>query len=147
MVSARSNVQHLSELVGEKVCVTSGSTTADLVRKIGAVPYQVETRTDCLVALQQGDVDAVASHETILRGLHAQDPQNTRILPGDQDKLEGEQHYGIAIAKTHPEFVGFVNGVLDQLRANGTYDGLKTTWVDPLYREPPQVPTAEGAAK
>jgi polar amino acid transport system substrate-binding protein len=150
MVSAQSKIQHLADLAGDKVCVTSGSTTAKKVEGIHAVPYPVETRTDCLVALQQGDVDAIATHDTILRGLHLQDPRNTRILTDPADQLGSEfQRYGIAIGKGHADFVGFVNGVLEQLRANGTYDSLRKTWVDPLFQEPPHTPpiTPEGAAQ
>jgi polar amino acid transport system substrate-binding protein len=139
MVSARSKIQHLSDLKGAKVCVTKGSTTAGLVERIEAVPYPVETRTDCLVALQQGAVDGIATHETILLGLHQQDPRATRILPGDDNKLAGDpQRYGIAIAKSHPEFVGFVNGVLEQLRADGTLAGMYDQYVAPLYAESTQ---------
>jgi polar amino acid transport system substrate-binding protein len=148
MVSARSNVRQLSDLVGDKVCVTKGSTTTDLVQRIGAVPYPVETRTDCLVALQQGDVDGIASHETILRGLHQQDPKNTRILLGEGDTLPGDQqHYGVAIAKSHPELVSFVNGVLEQLRANHKYDQLYTQYVAPLYKDTQNSVVATGGTQ
>jgi polar amino acid transport system substrate-binding protein len=131
MVNTRSTAQHLTDLRGDRVCVTQGSTTADLLAPTGLVPYPVETRTDCLVALQQGDVDAIATHETILLGLHQQDPKGTRILP---ESLPDEpQHYGVAIGKGHTKFVAFVNGVLEQLHANGTYDALIKKYVNPLY--------------
>lgn len=139
MVSARSNVEHLTDLVGKKVCVTRGGTTGEKVEMVGAIPYPVETRTDCLVALQQGRVIAIASHDTILRGLRKQDPRHTRILLDDIDKLPGDpQRYGVAIGKGHPEFVGFVNAVLEQLHKNGTYDHLRDFYVEPLYRESEQ---------
>jgi polar amino acid transport system substrate-binding protein len=144
MVSTRSNVRHLTDLRGDKVCVTQGSTTAKLLVPIGAVPYPVETRTDCLVALQQGRVDAIATHETILLGLHKQDPKGTRIL---SESLPGEQHYGVAIGKRHKTLVSFVNGVLEQLRANGRYDELYKKYVAPLYADQPGEVVAEGVAK
>jgi len=143
MVSARSKFLRLSDLVGKKICVTQGGTTVDKVKKVGAIPYPVEKRTDCLVALQQGRVDAIATHDTILRGLHLQDPKGTRILA--QDQLPGEQRYGVAIAKSHPELVGFVNGVLEQLHENGTYDRLLARYVTPLFDDSQNTVAAEGA--
>ncbi len=85
--------------------------------------------TDCLLALQDGAVDAIASHATILYGLHEQDPDNTRILLDNRDL--GEQHYGIAVPKSDDHaFASFVNGVLARLRADGQPPGA----VRPLDR-------------
>ena len=38
------------------------------------IPYAVAQRTDCLVALQEGEVDAISSDDAILLGFQAQDP-------------------------------------------------------------------------
>ena len=35
--------------------------------------------------------------------------------------------YGMAINQDHPEFVQFVNGVLDQMRANGKWTQIYNT--------------------
>ena len=57
-------------------------------------------RTDCLRELQQGTVDAYFSHDSILRGMQLQDPDNTEIV-GDP---VAAQHYGIAFARTTPSW-------------------------------------------
>jgi polar amino acid transport system substrate-binding protein len=104
-------------LLGRPVCATRGSTSIKNLASFvpGAVPYPVDQRTDCLVALQEGKVAAITSDDAILLGFQAQDPY-TRIVGPDGPA----QPYGMAIAKTHPEFVRFVNGWLAQIRANGT---------------------------
>ena len=42
--------------------------------------YPVDTRTDCLVALQDGQVDAITSDDTILNSFHAEDSNTKKIL-------------------------------------------------------------------
>ena len=71
--------------------------------------------TDCLVLLQQGDVAAISTDDSILDGLAAQDPWTKLIGPPLTD-----EPYGLAIAKQHPEFVRFVNAVLQQLRTTAS---------------------------
>jgi polar amino acid transport system substrate-binding protein len=92
-----------------------------------ARPVLVDARTDCLVDLQEGSVDAYLGHDTFLVGMVDQDP-NLRIVN------EGTpQHYGIAIGKEHTYFVQYVNGVLEELRANGMLQSLDTEFLHPLF--------------
>ena len=68
--------------------------------------WGVNDETDCLVMLQQGQVDAVSTDDAILIGLAAQDP-NVKIVGA----TFSSEPYGMAISKAHPEFTSFVNGV------------------------------------
>ena len=80
--------------------------------------------TDCLVLLQQGDVAAISTDDSILDGLAAQDPWTKLIGPRLTD-----EPYGLAISKQHPEFVRFVNAVLQQLRTNGQWAASYAHWI------------------
>ena len=95
---------------------------------------EVPARTDCLVALQQGEADAYLGHDIFLRGMHDQDPLTTIL-----DENLKDQHYGIAISKDHPELVQFVNAVLDRMKADGTMDRLTRCW---LSGDAPAVPAS-----
>ena len=93
-----------------KVCVTTGSTTLTKLKE--KYPDIVEVvkpaRTDCLVALQDGEVEEIQSHTTILYGLNQQDRNNTKFL----NTSISTQNYGIAVAKTADhQLARFVNGV------------------------------------
>jgi len=92
---------------------------------------------DCLVALQQGTIPAISTDDSILLGFHAQDP-NTKIIGSSLADVP----YGMAISQAHPDFVRFVNGVLAQLRANGTWRRLYDNWLGQLGSNP-TIPAAE----
>jgi polar amino acid transport system substrate-binding protein len=135
LVPTGSTITGAAGLRGKRVCATSGSTSLDnITRNYQGVPYPVDSRTDCLVALQEGKVDAITSDDTILAGFHEQDPDHTTILP---DSLEAEP-YGMAIALDHPDLVRFVNGVLAQLRADGRLDAMRQNWVGALGVDDPE---------
>jgi polar amino acid transport system substrate-binding protein len=129
LVPASSNARRLADLGGRRVCATKGSTTLKRIAKDPShpIPYPVSQRTDCLVLLQQGTVDAIASDDTILLGFHDQDPKTKLIGP----RLEKEP-YGIAIDKRHPDLVRYVNGVLERLRRDGTWQRLYRRWLSDL---------------
>ena len=91
------------------------------------VPRLVDARTDCLVALQEGEVDAYFGHDTFLVGMVDQDP-GLRIVP--QGDLA---HYGIAVGPENVTLVRYVNGVLDRLRDDGTLARLYEQRLGRLY--------------
>ena len=122
LVRSASQAQALSDLRGKKVCATTGSTAIETMLP-GVRPYPVSARTDCLVALQQADVDAILTDDAILYGFLAQDP-HTKLLPGNIT----DEPYGLAIAKDHPEFVRFVNAVLEHMHTDGRWTNIWRKW-------------------
>jgi polar amino acid transport system substrate-binding protein len=137
LVPADSKANGLQDLGGKKVCATKGSTSSDNIKAAPSHPTAVEVAewTDCLAQLQQGTVDGISTDDSILAGLKAQDPY-TKVV-GDPFS---PQPYGMAIGKDHPEFVQFVNGVLDQMRANGTWASIYNTWIGRLFPGVPAPP-------
>jgi polar amino acid transport system substrate-binding protein len=123
MVRRGSDIRGVADLGGRRVCATRGSTSADRIQQLApeARLHEVTNRTECLIQLQEGAVDAITADDTILLGFKAQD-RTTEILP---ERLSPEP-YGLAIAKDHPDFVRFVNSVLEQLRADGTLADIAT---------------------
>jgi polar amino acid transport system substrate-binding protein len=121
-------ITQVSDLKGRKVCATTGSTSLVQIEQSvpGVIPYPVAVRTDCLVALQEGWVEAITSDDAILSGFEQQDPSNTKILAPDL----APEPYALATSKAHPEFGRFVNAVLDQLRATGRLEQLYQHYLD-----------------
>jgi polar amino acid transport system substrate-binding protein len=140
LVPSDSNARSLSDLGGKKVCATAGSVPYDLITHNPAHPiaYGVPQGSDCLVALQEGKVDAISTDDSILLGFKIQDPFVKIVGPTLADAP-----YGIAISQAHPEFVRFVDGVLARMRADGTWHRLYEKWLGHYVSGPaPAPPTA-----
>ncbi|HET6214556.1 MAG TPA: glutamate ABC transporter substrate-binding protein [Micromonosporaceae bacterium] len=133
LVTRDSSVAGIADLGGKKVCATDGSTS---IRTVAAapshpLPVAVTDWTDCLVMLQQGQVTAISTDDTILAGLAAQD-LNTKVVG---DKITSEP-YGVAMAKDATDLVRFVNAVLQQLRDDGGWQQIYRKWLSGLGATP-----------
>ncbi len=133
LVLENSTATSLDDLHGQKVCATSGSDSVARIQAHKAIAVQVPYWTDCLVLLQQGDVAAISTDDSILDGLAAQDPW-TKII----GQPLSDEPYGLAISKQHPEFVRFVNAVLQQLRTNGQWAASYRRWIGTPVASVPQ---------
>ena len=122
-----------ADLSGKRVCVARGTTSLNRVQEITPPPtvVAVVTWADCLVALQQREVDAVSTDDAILAGLVAQDPY-LHIIGPDMS----EQPYGIGINLDNTALVRFVNGTLERIRTDGTWDTLYRKWLTVLGPAP-----------
>jgi polar amino acid transport system substrate-binding protein len=113
LVPTNSGITGKQDLTGKRVCAPAGSTSlqnlANLREHIQL--WAVGNETDCLVMLEQGQVDAISTDDTILQGLKAQDP-NTKLA----GQTFSSEPYGMAISKAHRDFTSFVNCVLAQVR-------------------------------
>lgn len=118
LVHKRSGVSSMADLGGKKVCATSGSTSLDHIAQAASkpVPVAVPNWTDCLVMLQQNEVDAVSTDDTILAGLAAQDP-NTEVVGA---KFTDEP-YGVAVTHNNHALAAVINGVLKDWRDSGQW--------------------------
>ncbi|WP_330233446.1 glutamate ABC transporter substrate-binding protein [Nocardia sp. NBC_00508] len=134
-----SGIDSLADLAGKRVCIVSGTTSLDHIRRDqpAATILTVPTWADCLVVLQQRQVDAVSTDDAVLAGLAAQDPY-TELVGGSI----AAEPYGIGIPKGQDDLVRFVNGTLDRIRNDGTWAGLYQKYLTVLGPLPaPPTPT------
>ena len=75
--------------------------------------FGVSSWTDCLVMLQQGQVDAISTDDVVLAGLAAQDP-NVEVV-GAEPRRRALRQSGSR--RRTSDLVRFVNGVLEEMRA------------------------------
>jgi polar amino acid transport system substrate-binding protein len=128
LVPSASTARSIDDLGGKRVCAAAGTTSIDTLKglkKHPVVAVGVKDWTDCLMLMQLGQVDAVSTDDTILIGLHQQDPNNTKLIG---PRFTAEPH-GIAMQPRQIDFVRFVNGVLEQMRQDGSLKGLAQKWL------------------
>jgi polar amino acid transport system substrate-binding protein len=150
LVPDNSTITGPQDLGGKRVCAANGSTSLQNLVAPGMPKHiqlwGVSNETDCLVMLQQGQVDAISTDDAILLGLAAQDPNVKVLTPtfsvtgGQVVEGESSEPYGMAISKAHPEFTSFVNGVLAEVRADGTWAQIYDTYLMPYTKTPAPPP-------
>jgi polar amino acid transport system substrate-binding protein len=126
LVEKSSDVKDVTGLATKKVCSQRGSTSVTNLAKAQpkAVPVVTDTWSDCLILLQQHEVDAVTTDDTILAGMAAQDP-NVKIVG---DRITDEP-YGIGIPKQNEDMVRFVNGVLEKSIRDNAWQASFDHWL------------------
>jgi polar amino acid transport system substrate-binding protein len=134
LVTQGSPITGPDKLAGKKVCAAAGTTSIQTIAELPThpIPVSVNDWTDCMVMLQQGQVDAVSTDDNILAGLAKQDPHTVVVGP----RFTDEPH-GLAIKKERQDFTRFVNGVLDRMRADGTWARIYTKWLGGAAPAPP----------
>ena len=125
LVESGSKVAQLSDLAGRRVCATKTSTSLTKIASDPSkpVPVSVDNWSDCLVMLQQKQVEAVSTDDVILAGMLAQDP--TLKIVGDRFT---EENYGIGVPKDQEDMVRFVNAVLENVRG-GAWQESYAKWI------------------
>ena len=142
LVNRNSGITNIGGLVDKRVCSARGTTSIGRMQAVAPRAKMVSTTTwaDCLVMLQQGQVDAVSTDDAILAGLAAQDPWAEVVGPS-----LGEEYYGVGLPRGQDDMVRFVNGVLQSLAADGRWQQIYNRWLSilgpsygppqPLYRD------------
>ena len=127
-------INSVTDLNGKTVCTAKGSTSEQNIPKQAkdAKLLLLDTYAPCLIALQQGQADAISTDETIIFGLVKQDP-NTKIVGG----YFSDEPYGIGVAKDAGStrrvgFVPFLNKVIADMIADGRWAALYKKWITPV---------------
>ncbi|MGF7233394.1 MAG: glutamate ABC transporter substrate-binding protein [Frankia sp.] len=121
LVLNSSPAKSLGDLGGQKVCAPAGTTSIQRIAQAPSrpVPYPVTNDSDCLVAMQNGQVAAISTDDEVLAGMQQQDPQ-TRVLP----QSLAPEPLAVAISLQHPDLTRFVNGVLARIKADGEWTAI-----------------------
>ncbi len=117
-----SGISSAADLSGKRVCAVKGTTSLSALYALDPRPtlYGVSQWTDCLVMLQQGQVDAISTDDVVLSGLEAQDQKNVELVGASI----GDEPYGVGIKLENVDLVRFVNGALAEMREDGTWERL-----------------------
>jgi polar amino acid transport system substrate-binding protein len=129
LVPKDSPIQGPGDLAGKRVCSQVDTTSLATAARVApaATLLGVQNWDDCLVAIQQGQTDAVTTDDSILAGMAVQDPNLHLVGPS----LENEP-YGIGVNKSREDLVRAVNASLDRIRRDGTWEALYRKWFNVL---------------
>lgn len=121
LVRKGSGIRSAADLSGKKACAVAGTTSAAKLYGLNPRPTVLgaPTWTDCMVMLQQGQIDAIGTDGVVLAGLVAQDPGVEIVGPSIS-----VEPYGVGIKKENVDLVQFVNAVLERMRNDGTWEAL-----------------------
>ena len=150
LVMDNSGIQGIEDLAGNTVCVADGSTALQKTRAMAPESSILRTRnwSDCLMALQQQQAQAILGDDVVLAGIAAQDPY-TRILP----PILAWESYAVAIAPSRGSrdttgLVRQVNATMERIQEDTTWWSMFNDWFGqhlytygppPLqYRDEPQ---------
>jgi arginine/lysine/histidine/glutamine transport system substrate-binding/permease protein len=136
-IAIRSNetrIDSLEDLSGRKVAVKLGTTGAELASQVpNAQLVTFDSAEKALIDLSKGNVDAVIKDEpTTLGMLEQANIENVRLL----EELLTEEYYGIGLPPNSPN-KRFIDQVLNEMIADGTYERLYRKW---FKRTPPALP-------
>ncbi len=122
-------IKGVKDLGGKTVCTAKGSTSEQNITKQAkdAKMLLLDSYAPCLLAIQQGQADAVSTDETILFGLVKQDA-NMKIV-GD---YFSDEPYGIGVKKGRVGFVPFLNSVIAAMIADGRWGAIYKKWITPV---------------
>ena len=128
-----SPIAKVADLSNKRVCVARGTTSLQRIREIAPPPVivSVVNWADCLVAMQQREIDAISTDDSILAGLVEEDPYVHIVGPN-----MATQPYGIGINMNNTGLVRFVNGTLERIRRDGTWNTLYRKWLTVLGPAP-----------
>ena len=128
-----SEIHSAADLSGKRVCSVSGTTSLKRVFDLNPRPtlIGVTSWTDCLLMLQQGQVDAISTDDVVLKGLARQDPDVDVV-----GESLGIEPYGVGVKKDNDDLVRFVNGALAEIRSDGTWERLYEKWLRSLGPSP-----------
>ncbi|MFC9552427.1 glutamate ABC transporter substrate-binding protein [Rhodococcus sp. NPDC056960] len=132
VVRTGSGISGPEDLARRRVCTHHDPAAISALMRIApkATILAVPDWDDCLMAIQQRQVDAVAG-AAVLAGLVAQDPNLQIVGPGSDSA-----RYAIGVAPGNDDLVRSVNGTLERLRADGTWTALYDRWLSPLGPAP-----------
>ncbi|HEV8535858.1 MAG TPA: glutamate ABC transporter substrate-binding protein [Candidatus Limnocylindria bacterium] len=139
---ANDTIKEVADLNGKTFCAQRGTTSEQNVIKAApqAKFFPAGSYPECLLALNQGSIDAVSTDETILFGLVQQDA-NTKIV----GKYFSEEPYGIGVKKNEggdrTGFVPFLNTWIGRIIQDGTWAKLYEKHITPVSGDKKTKPT------
>lgn len=132
------SITRAEDLNTKRLCSVTGSTSAENLRKNLAPKasiLELGGYSECLVALQDGLVDAMTTDNSILAGYSAR--------KGNEGKFRmlglnlSNENYGIGMKKGSPELQGKINAAIRKMIDDGSWEAAVKKNFGPNYKYEP----------
>jgi glutamate transport system substrate-binding protein len=122
MVAADSDVAAIEDLNGKNVCIAEGSGSIENMEE-HYPEVNVSTLKDyasCAEALENGQVDAVSTDQTILYGFTVDKPDTFKVL--DASTIFTEEPYGVGMKLGETDARLFIDEMITEATTNGDWE-------------------------
>lgn len=141
------SITKAQDLNSKQLCSVSGSTSAENVKKTLAPKaslLELGSYSECVVALQDGTVDAMTTDNSILAGYAARKENAGKF------RLVGlslsNENYGIGLKKGGKELQGKINAALRKMVEDGSWDAaVKKNFGPAGYKNDPAPAVTSGS--
>ncbi|WP_288814403.1 transporter substrate-binding domain-containing protein [uncultured Corynebacterium sp.] len=141
MVMRDSGITEKADLKNKTICATRDSAPTRTIDGIDIGGLLItRTWTDCLLAMQRNQADAIFSDDAILSGLQAQDPSTTVIDTGESTSYYGVGMPAPTTGRRAEGLVMQVNSTIERIKADGTWDRLYEEWMQEYLGDPKSLP-------
>jgi glutamate transport system substrate-binding protein len=119
LVKADSAIKSTDDLKGKKVCSATGSTSIQRIKdgNYGAQTVEYGAYSLCVENVLSGQVDAVTTDDSILKGYAARNQGQLKVL----GKPFSEEPYGVGLAKGDTALQGAITAALKNHEGNGDW--------------------------
>jgi len=136
--------ESFTEDPSKTVCTVQGSTPSENIRQYLADEDSqlvlFDVYTSCVDELAAGNVDAVTTDDVILLGFIAQEPDAYKLV---ETGTFTDEPYGIGVQKGDDEFRDWINDVLEEIVADGRYNGAWESTAGQFDPELPEAPVVD----
>lgn len=130
LVLENSTAESIEDLADKRICVARNSTSAQVIKHFHIGELLItDTWTDCLMAMQRHQTDAIFTDDAILAGLQTQDPY-TRLINISSDTAE--YAVGMASPTESRRSTGLaqqVNLTMERITKDGTWGRIYDEWL------------------
>lgn len=139
LVKSDSKIAGVDDIKGKEVCSVTGSTSLETIKAKGAKGVGADSYSECAEKVLDGTYEAMTTDGTILAGLAAQNEGELQVV-GDQFSTE---NIGVGYGKDHPEMCEWIDGVLEDAFADGSWAEAFKLTLGPSGVQTPEPPTLQ----
>src|SRR5690606_29654840 len=124
-----SDITSAENLDGKLLCSVTGSTSAQNVKDKypGVQLKEYGGYSECLQAVETGEIDALTTDDVILAGYAAQQPGKFRIV----GEPFSDENYGVGLWKDDTKAQEAVNAAIEKMESDGSWKQFLDTNVGP----------------